>query len=102
MYEEVDESIEKWSKIVYFVSVVLSPTSLILPNIILSFYIYFTTDSAKNDAFILLLSMWYVHWFGAFNVIYYFLIDLIYYFLKGFHSIGKIQPDIYWLQLSNI
>lgn len=57
MYENVDEIIEKWSKIVYFVSVVMSPMSLILPNILLSVYTYSTTE-LESDSFILLLPMW--------------------------------------------
>lgn len=65
MFLDVDENIEKWSKIVYFVSVILSPISLILPNIILSFYTYFTTDLREN-AFVLLIPMWYVHLHNAY------------------------------------
>lgn len=62
MYEEVDKNIEKWSKIVYFVAVILWPICAILPNVFLSFYGYFTTDLVGKDTFVLLFPMWYVYY----------------------------------------
>lgn len=59
LYEELNRKIEKWSAIIYFVSVIIFPINLIGSMIILSFYTYFTTD-LDSDAFALPVPMWFV------------------------------------------
>ena len=96
MYEEAHEAIEEWSKIVYFVTLVLSPISLVSPNAILSFYTYFTTDLG-NDAFGLIVPMWCV--FNVLRKDWYEITHFNFFWLQfeGFRSTGTTHGDMYWL-----
>lgn len=58
MYDEVNRQVEKWCEIGYFVTVILSPLSFILPKFTVSVFAYFTTDLG-NEALVLPLPTWY-------------------------------------------
>ena len=61
VYENLHGKIEKWSQILYLALVKVTPV-IFIPNIILSFYLYFTTD-LESDAFSLPFPMWYANHF---------------------------------------
>lgn len=56
-YDKINQKIEKWCKIIDFVTVKVSPPTVILPKLTISFFNYLTTD-AGNDAFELPNPMW--------------------------------------------
>lgn len=59
IYGHTNQQIEnRLTKVSYFFFVKFSPTSLILPNFIVSFLNYFATDLG-NDAFVLPIFMWF-------------------------------------------
>lgn len=57
LYDKTNGKIEKWSKILYFLMVKLTPMSWLLPKVIISLFLYFTTDLG-NDALELPSPMW--------------------------------------------
>lgn len=57
-YENLNEKIEKWSNILYSVFIKVSVPGLLLPNFILSYYSYFSTDLG-SEAFGLPYPFWY-------------------------------------------
>ena len=57
LYEKTNRSVEKWSKIIFFVMVKITPIAWLLPKVIISLFLYFTTDLG-NDALELPSPMW--------------------------------------------
>lgn len=57
MYERANELSEKFSKIIYFVIVDIAIPLFVAPKVILSYFLYFTTD-AGNEAFELPIPIW--------------------------------------------
>lgn len=57
LYEKTNEKTEKWSKILFFLMVKFTPIAWLSPKVIISFYLYFTTDLG-NDALELPSPMW--------------------------------------------
>lgn len=57
VYQDCNELVEKLCKILYILFVNISAPGFIMPKIVLSFFLYFTTDSGA-DAFDLPLPMW--------------------------------------------
>lgn len=64
MYEETNQTVEKWCKIVYIVLVKLSVPCIVLPKSIYSLIIYFITDLGP-DAFELPIPVWYAFDFSC-------------------------------------
>lgn len=60
IFTEANENIEKYTKLICFVSIQISHPGLILPNFIISYYNYFTTDLEGGEAFTLAFPEWYV------------------------------------------
>lgn len=58
MYEETNRTVEKWTEIVAFVMAKATPLSWIAPKVIISYYLYFTSDMG-DGAFELPLPIWY-------------------------------------------
>lgn len=56
-YEEINQKIEKWCKIIDLVTVKVSPFTVVIPKLIISFSKYFATELG-NDAFELPNPMW--------------------------------------------
>lgn len=48
---------EKWSKIVYFVFVIITPVFGMLPNVVVSLYLYYVEDFGR-DAFEMPIPAW--------------------------------------------
>lgn len=59
LYVKANDLGEKFSKIIFFVAIQCSVPALILPKAVVSYFIYFTTDSG-GDAFDLQFPIWYV------------------------------------------
>lgn len=59
IYDEIDQQIEKWSEIIRLAAGKGTPICLILPKSLLSFFLYFATDSG-SESFLLPLPMWWV------------------------------------------
>lgn len=49
MYDKANAKIEKYTKIFYFVGIKVSWPGLILPNVIISYFKYFTTDLGSES-----------------------------------------------------
>lgn len=58
MYAETNRKIEKWTEIIAFAMVKVTPVCWISPKAIISFVLYFATDMG-NNAFALPIAMWY-------------------------------------------
>lgn len=58
MYDETNRQIEKWTKIIDVVVVKVTSRFAIIPQIVLCYFLYFTTDLG-NDAFELPFAIWY-------------------------------------------
>lgn len=58
-YEKLNENIEKWTGLFYTVMVQVSVPAVLMPNFIISFYLYFATDFG-GDAFSLPIPIWCV------------------------------------------
>lgn len=56
-YEKTNQEIEKWSEIVYFLTVKVTVICLILPRFMVSNFLYFTTNLGA-DAFELPIITW--------------------------------------------
>lgn len=69
-YEETNKQTEKWSKIIYFGLVKVTPISWILPTLIISCRNYVTTDLG-NDAFEMPLPIWYINGYLLFFVFFF-------------------------------
>lgn len=65
IYEEMNAFVEKWSKIIYFVSMRITFPCVTIPYAIWSYIQYFTTDLGP-DAFHLPFPFWYYHSFISF------------------------------------
>lgn len=63
MYEKTNRQIEKSTEIITFVLVKLLPGFWISMKVIVSYFMYFTTD-LRNDAFELPIEMWYENSFA--------------------------------------
>lgn len=59
IYEKINERIEKWTKILYFVWMRGTFPGTMLPNCIISYFLYFATDLGSN-AFRLPFPIWFV------------------------------------------
>lgn len=59
IYDENNQQIEKWSEIIRLAAGKGTPICLILPKSLLSFFLYFATDSGR-ESFFLPLPMWWV------------------------------------------
>ena len=57
MHEEANDFVEKLSEIICFIMIKLGVPTFILPKVIYSFFVYFTTD-AGGDAFELPYPVW--------------------------------------------
>lgn len=57
LYIEMNERIEKISKILYFTIIKVTLPALMIPNLVVSFFLYFSTD-LENEAFILPFPIW--------------------------------------------
>lgn len=55
-----NQLIEIWCKIICFVMVQISVLGFVIPKVIYSYFVYFTTD--RSEAFVLPLPMWWVYW----------------------------------------
>lgn len=60
IYEKVNEKVEKWTKILYFVLTVITLPGVMLPNCLTSCFLYFTTDLG-NEAFRTSFPIWFVY-----------------------------------------
>lgn len=85
---------EKWSKIIYFVTVKLSPICMIVPKAVICLFLYYTTDlgPAALELPIQELSV-------QFNILHQFSLSkptahCFRVYFEGYHSIGKIRLDI--------
>ena len=58
-YVKLNENIEKWTGVFYFFMVQLSVPAVTMPQFIISFYLYFTTDLGA-EAFNLPFVIWCV------------------------------------------
>lgn len=58
MYENNVHLVEKVSEIIYFIAINIGVPGFLLPKLIVSYFVYFTTDSGR-DAFELPFDMWY-------------------------------------------
>lgn len=61
IYEKMIEKIEKRTEILHFALINVSLPGILLPNLIVSFFIYFTTNFS-NDAFRLTYPTWWEIW----------------------------------------
>lgn len=57
-YEKTNRNMEKWSEIVYFLTVKVTVVCLIGPRFVVSFFVYFTTNLGA-DAFELPILTWF-------------------------------------------
>lgn len=57
LYVKINQQVEKWSEIIYFIISKVSPQCIGLPIFIASLFAYFTTD-LKNEALELPYAMW--------------------------------------------
>lgn len=97
IYEDASRQVENLSGILYVVFVKVFPQVVIWPLFVLSLIKYFATDLG-GDAFELPILLWYVSAapmslidFSS-NILFPFNCT----FVKGYHSIGNVQWDI-WL-----
>lgn len=56
-YVEINEQVEKWTKIIHFVYLKVNLHMIVIPKAILSFYLYFSMDAGR-DAFELPYAVW--------------------------------------------
>lgn len=56
-YDDANQRIEKWSKFVYFITVIIIPIGYYTPRLIISIAFYFTTRM-DSDAFELSFPFW--------------------------------------------
>lgn len=52
IHVKINEKVEKWSKIFYFVFVIVTLPGIVMPNFLITLFNYFVTDSGEN-AFLL-------------------------------------------------
>lgn len=57
-YDQIDQRIEKWSKIIHFVMMKVTCSVLFIPKVLASLYIYFMKDSCENYELELPFPMW--------------------------------------------
>lgn len=58
-YIKLNENIEKWTGIFYFLIVQMTVPVIFIPNLIITFYLYFATN-LEGEAFILPFLIWCV------------------------------------------
>lgn len=58
-YVKLNENIEKWTGVCYFIMAQVTIPAIVAPQFIISFYLYFTTDLGSK-AFTLPFPMWCV------------------------------------------
>lgn len=62
IYVQIDRQIEKWSKILHFILAIAIPVSMMLPNLIVSYFNYFVLDLG-DDSFEFSVPTWYAIYF---------------------------------------
>lgn len=60
IYEEVNQKVEKWTKILYFVLMNVSLPGIMMPNFVISYFLYFSTD-LEVEAFRFPFPIWFVN-----------------------------------------
>lgn len=100
-YMEINASIEKWSEIFFSVSVKVITPLLTIPLLLLSYFLYFTTDLGA-ESFRLPFLIWYVPSL-IYSVLEVRLIrhrGTIFLLFQGFRLIGRRRLDIWPLTLA--
>lgn len=99
IYDENKQLIEKWSEIIRLAAGKGTPICLILPKSLLSFFLYFATDSGRKS-FFLPLPMWWVERITKVFAVLLNTSRFILFWLKGFLSMWIIWLGIavpsYW------
>lgn len=94
IYKEANRLTEKWIKLVYVLIVKVSIQCFVIPEIFITFFIYFTTD-VGNDAFVLLLPLWYVLSIRyTFQFPYFLSVNLFFMFISSFFFFSKLKATI--------
>lgn len=57
-YDKIDQRIEKWSQIIYFLITNITVSVLIMPKVLTSVYVYFLKDPSENYELELPLPLW--------------------------------------------
>lgn len=59
IYDETNQRIENWTRVIYFIIMKVTPVCWIMPKFAISIFMYFTTDMGR-DALKLPIPMWWV------------------------------------------
>lgn len=94
IYSKSNEKIEKFSKRFYFIYARCTPIGVVLPILLMSFFIYFTTDSGRDSFQLIFLASYVIQNLIILFISFLFILKF-YYIFVDFPSIGNHPSDIW-------